>query len=114
MPSFNTPNEPPVTPRPVGRGNPPEHSRFQPGTSGNPKGRPKGSQNYKKIIECVFNTKIKVKENGKTKTVTIKEAIILQLVKKALSDDHRAMTTAMSLMDIVDGKGGGLTFIIEG
>ena len=31
----------------VGRGKPPLHTRFKPGQSGNPKGRPKGVRNFK-------------------------------------------------------------------
>ena len=31
----------------VGYGKPPEHTRFQPGRSGNPRGRPKGTKNLK-------------------------------------------------------------------
>ena len=37
-----------LVPRPgyeVGNGKPPEHSRFKPGQSGNPRGRPKGAKN---------------------------------------------------------------------
>lgn len=31
----------------VGKGKPPKHTQFKPGQSGNPKGRPKGSNNLK-------------------------------------------------------------------
>lgn len=34
----------------VGYGRPPTHTRFQPGKSGNPNGRPKGSKNTKTIL----------------------------------------------------------------
>jgi hypothetical protein len=31
----------------VGHAKPPKHTRFQPGQSGNPRGRPKGTKNLK-------------------------------------------------------------------
>src|ERR1700685_1747892 len=34
----------------VGRGNPPKHTQFRKGTTGNPKGRPKGSKNLSTYI----------------------------------------------------------------
>lgn len=37
----------------VGPGKPPKHTRFKPGQSGNPKGRPKGSQNVKTVLNKV-------------------------------------------------------------
>ena len=37
----------------VGYGRPPLHSRFKPGQSGNPKGRPKQSRNLRTIVKQV-------------------------------------------------------------
>jgi hypothetical protein len=34
----------------VGRGNPPKHTQFRKGTTGNPNGRPKGSKNLSTYI----------------------------------------------------------------
>jgi hypothetical protein len=35
----------------VGYGQPPVASRFKPGTSGNPKGRPRGAKNLKTLVK---------------------------------------------------------------
>ena len=46
----------------VGYKNPPRHKRYQKGFSGNPKGRPKGSQTWITILQEVFNQMVRVTE----------------------------------------------------
>jgi hypothetical protein len=46
-------------------GNPPVHTRFQKGQSGNRNGRPRGSKNIKTRIERVLNKLITITENGR-------------------------------------------------
>lgn len=43
---------------------PKKDTRFKPGKSGNPKGRPKGSKNRATLLEEVVNVRIQVSENG--------------------------------------------------
>ena len=46
-----------IGPHAVGFGKPPMHTRFKPGQSGNPRGRPKHSRNLKTIIQEVLTPK---------------------------------------------------------
>ncbi|WP_424360184.1 DUF5681 domain-containing protein [Methylocystis parvus] len=57
----------------VGYGRPPEHTRFQPGQSGNRNGRPKGSRPIGAVLQDVLQQKIPVTENGKTRRMTTLE-----------------------------------------
>lgn len=71
--------------------NPPMHTRFTKGRSGNPKGRPKGSQNLATILAKTGRQRIKVTENGRTRCITKFEASVLQLVNQAVSGDLKAI-----------------------
>jgi len=75
---------------PVGYGRPPQHTRFQPGRSGNPKGRPKGSKNLNTLFAEELAQTITVTENGKRKKISKRRALAKQLVNKALSNDPKA------------------------
>lgn len=75
----------------VGYGNPPEHTRFKPGQSGNPRGRPKGTLNMATVLERTLREKVVINENGRRNTITKLEAAIKQLVNKAASGDLRAL-----------------------
>jgi len=75
----------------VGYCKPPAASQFKPGQSGNPKGRPKGSKNLKTKISAELNRKILVTENGKSKRIAKGDALVRQVVNKALSG-HAGMT----------------------
>jgi hypothetical protein len=68
----------------VGYGRPPVHSRFKPGVSGNPKGRPKlfKVRDIKKDVQQVFLRELTVRDGAKTRRVS---GIVL-LYQKLLSD----------------------------
>jgi hypothetical protein len=75
----------------LGYRKPPKKTRFKKGKSGNPKGRPKGSKNMRTVFQKELNSKIPVKENGKSSRITKREAIVKQAVNKAASGDPKAM-----------------------
>jgi hypothetical protein len=81
----------------VGYGNPPKHSQFGKGRSGNPKGRPKGTRNIGQVFRNELNRRIPITENGKHQTITKLEATIKQMVNKAASGDARAIKTLLQL-----------------
>jgi hypothetical protein len=76
----------------VGYKQPPRHSRFQRGQSGNPKGRPKGSKNFATVLEKELRSKVLITENGKRKRITKAEAIAKQAVNRAANGDPKATT----------------------
>ena len=83
----------------VGYGRPPQQTRFQPGRSGNPKGRPKGSRSVGAILQDIIRQKIAVTENGKTRRMSTLEVMFRRLVNDALRSDARAMKLLLSLVD---------------
>jgi hypothetical protein len=74
----------------IGYGKPPKHTQFVKGKSGNPKGRPKGSQNLATLLEKIIRQRVSVTENGKSREMSKAEAILMQLVNKALKGDINA------------------------
>lgn len=78
---------------------PKKDTRFKPGKSGNPKGRPKGSRNRANLLEEVVNATIQVSENGERKKVTKLEAGYIQLANKAASGDLQAIKILNEMYD---------------
>ncbi len=74
----------------VGYCQPPEHSRFKKGQSGNPKGRPKGTINMNTILKKTLSETIDVEENGETKTISKMEAAVRKLIDEAIAGDMQA------------------------
>jgi hypothetical protein len=75
----------------VGYRNPPEQTRFKPGQSGNPKGRPKGTLNLATVLERTLREKVIINKNGRRKVISKVQAAYTQLINKAASGDLKAV-----------------------
>lgn len=81
----------------VGYRRPPRGSRFKPGQSGNPKGRPRGSRNFRTDLKSTLDKPVKLNEEGKARKVSTQEAALLRLRQKALAGDTRALDRLIQL-----------------
>jgi hypothetical protein len=81
----------------VGYGRPPESGRFKHGQSGNPKGRPKGSRNFKTDLKATLDTPVKVTREGKLRKISTQKAMLFRLREKALGGDPRALDRYIAL-----------------
>ena len=74
----------------VGYGKPPQHTRFVRGQIGNPKGRPKGSKNFKTLLLAELMTVLPIVENNRRKKITKQGAVVKQLVNRERGDTNTA------------------------
>ncbi len=81
----------------VGRGKPPKAHQYPKGTSGNLRGRPKGSRNFSKDVKDTLKEPVRLTKGGKRKTVSTQHATLLRLREKALSGDARALNRMIDL-----------------
>jgi len=84
-------------PSDVGYRKPPEATRFKPGKSGNPKGRPKGTFSLATDLSAELGESITVREGGRPRRISKQRALIKSLMAKALQGDVRATTVLLAL-----------------
>ena len=71
----------------VGYKNPPKQSRFKPGQSGNPSGRPKKKLTPMEVFFAELNKPIAVKEGGRKRRVTRMQALLMKTYSDAMAGD---------------------------
>jgi len=81
----------------IGYGKPPVRTRFKPGQSGNPKGRPKGVRNFGTDVKATLKAPVKVTRDGRPRKVSTQEAMLLRLREKALGGEARALDRLVHL-----------------
>jgi Family of unknown function (DUF5681) len=81
----------------VGKGRPPQSTQFEPGQSGNPKGRPKGTKNIITYLLEDLSTKIDIRQLGEVRKVSKREAMAINYNNLALKGDHKVLPMIINL-----------------
>lgn len=84
----------------VGYGRPPKKTQFKKGRSGNPRGRPKRSRNFKTALRDNLHTLVTVSVDGKSRQIPRAEAIALGLISGSLKGDNRARESLLRAMQV--------------
>ena len=88
----------------VGYRRPPRHTRFRPGCSGNPRGRPKDSKNLSTLLHEALNEQVVVADNGRRRKITKRQAVIKQLVNRSAQGDLKAMQMLLGTMQNIEHR----------
>jgi hypothetical protein len=80
----------------VGYKRPPKHTQFQPGQSGNRRGRRKHVRNFKTDLLEELRELIPIRENGRERRISKQRAFIKALVAAAIKGDMRATNALVS------------------
>ena len=86
------------------RSSPPKHTQFQPGKSGNPDGRPKGSKNLSTLMMEAARDQVSATIGGKTRKISKIQATTVQLATKAAGGDHAAMGRFLDWIDEIETR----------
>lgn len=85
----------------IGYRKPPLWNRFQPGQSGNPKGRPKKTTVERTILDKILkemNQTVKILENGKKIKVTKFDAMVKRVMANALQGDVKSIGLLLKIV----------------
>ncbi len=91
----------------VGYGQPPKDTRFKPGTSGNPGGRPKKPRTLVRDLLEIMYEPIARGEGAGAETHSMQSAILRALAAKALEGDVKAMAMVLEMVQRLSYSYGG-------
>ena len=84
----------------VGPGHPPKSTRFRKGVSGNPRGRPRKERpvDSTSAFGVVVDKKLTITQDGKSREVTVEEALWHKTYQNAIAGDSSAQREVMKMV----------------
>ena len=77
--------------------NPPKHTQFQKGNSGNPRGRPRKRDDLNTVLERVLKRKVRIRDEERK--IPIRDALIWKLRELALQGDKQALALQRRIIE---------------
>jgi hypothetical protein len=87
----------------VGYGKPPRKNQFQPGQSGNPRGRPKGAKGLRAELREELDELVTITVEGKTRRIRKRRLVIKALAAQAAKGNVAAADKLLSLVIQAEG-----------
>ena len=87
----------------VGYARPPKETQFKTGSSGNPKGRPRGAKGEDTIFREVMSTRVPMTIRGKMRKVPLLEAVWMRVADDALKGNAKAIGLLLGRARSFDG-----------
>ncbi len=84
----------------TGYGRPPKEHQYQPGQSGNRKGRPKGAKNTATLLREILDRKIEVRNGSTLRKISVREAMLTRFAESALKGDTRSAAFLLQRYDL--------------
>jgi hypothetical protein len=79
------------------KGSAPHPTRFKPGQSGNPKGRPKDAKGAESMARAELKRKVTATQNGVRRKMTVEQVAYRRLADKAIAGDLKALILLLTL-----------------
>ena len=95
-------DDPPEGAEKVGYCRPPRATRFRPGQSGNPRGRPRKPKPLQELLATELRQRAPVRENGREQKLPKLELVVKRLVHDAIHGNYQAVRLLIDLIKVTE------------
>jgi hypothetical protein len=88
----------------IGKGRPPQHTRWEKGVSGNPGGKKKGTLNLETTFQEALLRPVTVTVDGEKKVISVLEALVMRLLDGGLKGDIKAINSILDRIERLIGS----------
>ncbi len=95
-------NDAPADEEKVGYCRPPRATRFRPGQSGNPRGRPRKPKPIQELLAMELRRRVAIRENGREQKVQKLELVMKRLVNDAIQGNYPAVRLLIDMLKVAE------------